>query len=436
MMNTIATDKALKKSVSRHVFFSFCVMGTLVLGIGGWASFTEISGAVVASGNIVVETNIKQVQHQEGGIVKAINVKNGDQVEAGALLIQLDDTVTRANFAIVTKQLDGLYAQEARLNAEQDNQINIDFGKKAPTKDAAVAIIQDSQVRLFNARKNSLKGQKQQLGEQIIQFEKQIEGFDAQQRAIMAEISFVTTELKDLDGLLSKQLVSASRVSLLNREKAKLAGELGGFMAQIARTHEAISERKIQILQLNDDFLANVLQQLQDVRANIAQLEEQKISAEDQLTRIDVRAPLLGIIHNLNIHTIGHVLAPTDIAMLIVPQNDQLVIEAKVLPINIDQISAQQNATIRLPSFDQRSTPELKANVQTISADLVRNDATGLNFFQVRLSIPKIELEKLNGKNLVPGMPVEAFMKTDDRTVLSYLVKPIMDQVQHAMRER
>lgn len=436
MMNNIDSDKALKKSVGRHVFFSFCVIGALVFGIGGWASFAEISGAVVASGNVVVETNIKQVQHQEGGIVKAIKVKDGDKVEAGDLLIQLDDTVTRANLAIVTKQLDSLYAQASRLNAEQDGLFDIEFKKKARQGGDAVAIIQDSQVRLFNARRNSLMGQKQQFGEQIVQFEMQIEGFEAQRGAKLAEIKFVKTELKDLRGLLSKQLVSASRVSLLNRDKAKLDGELGGFTAQIAQTNEAISERKIQILQLDDDFLANVLQQLQDVRAGIAQLEEQKISAEDQLTRIDVRAPLTGFIHNLNVHTIGHVLAPAEISMQIVPENDQLVIEAKVLPINIDQISAQQSAIIRLPSFDQRTTPELKANINTISADLLRDEVTGLSYFQVRLSLPKNEFEKLNGKKLVPGMPVEAFIKTDDRTVLSYLTKPIVDQIKHAMRER
>lgn len=439
-MDANNSDQALKKSIRRHVLGAFLIVFCLVFGLGGWAIFTEISGAVVASGNVVVETNVKQVQHQEGGIVKTIHVKNGTDVIAGDLLIQLDDTVTRANLAVITKQLDSLYAQEARLTAEQDGRDKITFDGFNQTQTelnaASLPVIQDSQIRLFNARRNSLNGQKQQLGEQIVQYEKQIEGFEAQRRAKLSEIGFVESELTDLDGLLSQQLVSASRVSVLNRDKAKLEGELGGFSAQIAQTKEAISERNIQVLQLDEDFLASVLQQLQDARSSIAQLEEQKIAAEDQLTRVEVRAPIAGKILNLSVHTIGHVLAPAEVTMLIVPQEDQLVIEAQVQPINIDQIASEQNATIRLPSFDQRTTPELAANVKTISADLLRDEATGLSYYLVRLVIPKDELAKLNGKQLVPGMPVEAFLKTDDRTVISYLTKPIVDQIKHAMRER
>lgn len=438
-MEKTEIDKALKSSVRTHIMIAFSVILFMLGGMVAWATMTEISGAVVASGTVVVEGNIKQVQHQEGGIVQNVHVKNGDIINAGDLLIDLDDTVSRANLAVVTKQLDSLYAQEARLTAEQDGLDIIKFSDEQFDDDgrtASVEVIKDSQQRLFEARRNSLNGQKQQLGEQIVQFEKQIEGYEAQRHAKVTETKFIAKELEDLDGLLTQKLISASRVSLLNREKAQLEGELGGFTAQIAQTKEAISERNIQILQLDEDFLASVLQQLQDARGQVAQLEEQRIAAQDQLTRIEIRAPRSGLVHNLNVHTIGQVIASGDVTMLIVPQDDQLIIEAQVQPINIDQISANQQATIRLPSFDQRTTPELRANVKTISADLLQDQITGLSFYQVRLTIPGDELSKLGDKTLVPGMPVEAFIKTQDRTVASYLTKPITDQIMHAMRER
>lgn len=301
---------------------------------------------------------------------------------------------------------------------------------------SSIELIHESQERLFDARRNSLNGQKQQLAEQVVQLERQIKGLEEQRRAKKAEIEFVSEEIQNLSGLLSKPLVSASRVSVLKRDKAKLEGEYGGFTSQIAQSKQIINERKIQILQLDNDFLSNVLQQLQELRVEIAQLEEQKIAAEDQLKRIEIRAPRSGFVHNLNVHTIGQVISAGEVTMLIVPQDDQLIIETQIQPVSIDQVVAHQQATIRLPSFDQRTTPELRANVKTVSADLLQDQSTGMTFYQVRLIIPQEELSKLGNKILVPGMPVEVFIKTEDRTVISYLTKPITDQIKHAMRER
>ncbi len=425
----------IKTSLRKHLFAGVLIVGVLVGGIGSWAIMTEISGAVVASGNVVVETNTRKVQHQEGGIVESIYVKNGDVIKAGDLLIRLDDTITSANLSVVNKQLINLYAQEARLIAEQSGADQVTF---APNNfsESAQSDIRESQVKLFNARKNSLNGKRQQLAEQIIQFESKITGLEAQKEAKLAESSIVEEELSNLDDLLNQQLVSASRVTVLNRDIVKLKGEIGGFTSEIAQTKEAISERNIQILQLDEEFLASVLQEIQDVRGQIGNLEEQKIAAEDQLRRVDIIAPLDGYVHNLSVTTIGGVLGPRDVAMSIVPKDDLLVVEAQVEPINIDQISPEQDARIRLPSFDQRTTPELSARVETISADLLRDEATGVQYYKVRLKIPEEELNKLEGKSLVPGMPVETFIQTDERTVMSYLLKPIRDQISHAMRER
>ncbi|MEP3197179.1 MAG: HlyD family type I secretion periplasmic adaptor subunit [Lentilitoribacter sp.] len=431
----MASTHQIKSSVRKHMLLSLLIIGVLLGGIGSWAFFTEISGAVVASGNVVVETNTRQVQHQEGGIVKSIFVKNGDVIEAGELLIRLDDTITNANLSVIVKQLIELYAQEARLIAEQQGIEQIVFADNGFDQDVQKDI-RDSQVGLFNARKNSLDGKRQQLREQIVQFQSKITGLEAQREAKVAETQIVEDELANLDDLLGQQLVSASRVTVLNRDIVQLRGEIGGFTSDIAQTKEAISERNIQILQLDEEFLASVLQEIQDVRSQIGKIEEQKIAAEDELRRIDIIAPLGGFVHNLSVTTIGGVLGPRDVAMSIVPKDDLLVVEAQIEPINIDQISPDQNARIRLPSFDQRTTPELNAKVETISADLLRDEATGVQYYKVRLKISETEIDKLDGKSLVPGMPVETFIQTDKRTVMSYLLKPIRDQISHAMRER
>lgn len=425
----------IKSSVRRHMLVSLLIIGVLLGGIGSWAFFTEISGAVVASGNVVVETNTRRVQHQEGGIVKSIFVKNGDVIEAGDLLIRLDDTITNANLSVIIKQLIELYAQEARLTAEQQGVEQIAFADNGFDEEEQKDI-RDSQFGLFNARKNSLDGKRQQLREQIVQFQSKITGLEAQREAKIKETQIVEDELANLDDLLGQQLVSASRVTVLNRDIVQLRGEIGGFTSDIAQTKEAISERNIQILQLDEEFLASVLQEIQEVRSQIGKLEEQKIAADDELRRIDIIAPLGGFVHNLSVTTIGGVLGPRDVAMSIVPKDDLLVVEAQIEPINIDQISPDQNARIRLPSFDQRTTPELNAKVETISADLLRDEATGVQYYKVRLKISEAEIDKLDGKSLVPGMPVETFIQTDKRTVMSYLLKPIRDQISHAMRER
>ncbi|GAB2209168.1 HlyD family type I secretion periplasmic adaptor subunit [Roseibium sp. ROS1] len=426
-------DDMLRHTVRNHMLFALLLTIVIIGGIGGWAAFTEISGAVVSSGTIVVESNIKQVQHREGGIVRDIRVKNGDVVEAGDLLIRLDDTVTRANLAVVTKQLTDLTAQELRLAAERDDLRTIEWPEQ---RIASLGDVERGQQLLLEARQNSKEGRKNQLEEQIRQFNKQTEGLEAQVAAKTSEIELIGEELGDLGGLLDKQLVSKSRVTALRREKARLDGEYGDLIAQIARTREAISERHIQILQIEETYRAEVLENLQEVRSRIAQLEEQKIAAEDELTRVDILAPRNGYVHQLAVHTIGGVIAPGETIMQIVPREDQLIVETQVRPVDIDQMSPGQHARVRFPSFDQRTTPELNAELLTISADLNQDERTGMSFYVARLVIDESELTKLGDQTLVPGMPVETFLQTGDRTVLSYLVKPIRDQIVHALRER
>lgn len=437
MFNHSDSDTELKGSVRFHLIAASALAVILVGGVGLWGGLMEITGAVVAPGTVVVETSTKQVKHQEGGIVRNIMVTDGDSVEMGETLMSLDDTVTRANLAVVTKQLDNLYSQEARLTAERDGADEILFASRAENNDHSQVLktIQEGQRRMMVANNRNLAGRQDQMRAQIRQYNRQIDGLTQQREAKETEIELIDGELEDLNKLLKKRLVTESRVTGLKREKTKLQGEYGDFIAQIARTEESIAERNIQILQIEEEVMSKTLERLQDVRAELSQLEEKKIAAQDQLMRMDIRSPQSGTVHGLTIHTIGGVIASGELLMQIVPRDDVLIVEAQVQPIDVDQLYPNQIATIRLPNFDQRTTPELKAELRTISPDLLEDPKTGLSFYMAKLVISESEIEKLGENRLVPGMPVEAFVKTEERTVISYLMKPMMDQIAHAMRE-
>lgn len=431
-------DIRIMHGIRRHLIAAAGLSVMLVAGFGGWAALAEIAGAVVAGGTVVVDSKAKKVQHQEGGIVRAIHVRDSDMVEVGDLLVLLDDTVTRANLKVVNNRLEELYAEQARLEAERDDLAEADFfaGTGNAAERPELSPIQASQAGLMAARRNSLDGRKNQLQDQIDQFCRKIEGYDAQKVAKLEEIALVEEELRDVQTLADKQLVTQNRPRALKRERARLLGEHGTLVSAIAETREAIGERRIQVLQIEEDARARILEKLHEVRSGLAQLKEQKVTAEYQLMRGEIRAPQSGKVHQLAVHTVGGVVSAAETILSIVPHQDVLVVEAEVAPVDIDQLSPGQRARIRLPSFDQRTTPELVAELLTVSPDLTVDPLTGLKYYVARLAIDDAELAKLNGKSLVPGMPVEVFVKTADRTVLSYLMKPLADQVAHAMTER
>ena len=432
------SEHKLLGSMRYHVLIALAVAALLLGGLGLWAASSMISGAVVASGTVVVESNVKQVQHQTGGIIQAIKVKDGDLVNAGDLLVSLDDTLMRANQAMVIKQLNEYYAQQSRLLAEQMGQQAITFVRldvKDPVT-AFVKLVEDNQQALFVARKNSLQGQQDQFQQQILQLQQKIVGLSAGRDTKQEEMALVDSELADLLILFEQQMTTQHRIRELRRDRMQLQGADNNLMAEIAQTQKAISELEMKILQLNEDRRVEILQQLKDTRQSIVQLQKERVAMQDQLARLQILAPRSGYVHQLAFHTIGGVIAPGETVMLLVPQQDLLLVEAQIRPVDIDQLVAGQKARIRLPSFDQRSTPELRAQLQTISADLLQDPASGAMYYKARLIIPTEELEKLQGKDLVPGMPVEVFATTEARTVLSYLIKPIRDQIAHALRER
>lgn len=437
-MEDLSSDQKLFTSIRSHVFVAGIIVCILVGGLGIWTGFARVSGAVVAAGTVVVESDVKQIQHQEGGVVKEILVENGDLVHAGDLLFVLDDTLIQAELKAVIAQLDEFYAQNARLLAEQSNADEIDFSLSGSTNSFMTPVhnIRANQRDLFQARKKSLRGQKEQLKEQVSQLQQKIAGIQAESNAKQDEMVFVKRELEDMKFLFEQNFVAKTQVTVLERDNIQLQGAYSALLAEIAQDKEVISERHMQILQLEEDIRIEVLQQLQDTRMNLSELEKQKAIIEDQLKRLFIRAPHVGYIHNLAIHTVGGVISPSETVTSLVPQKDLLLVEAQVRPIDIEQLSPNQAARLRFPSFNQKETPELIAQLKTISADLVQDQVSGNTYYEVMFTIPSSELKKLQGKQLIPGMPVEVFAKTEDRTVLSYLLKPISDQMAYALRER
>jgi len=411
----------------------------LTLGLGGWASTTEIAGAIVAPGSLVVETNVKKVQHPTGGVVGEVRVKDGDRVKAGDILVRLDDTQTRAGLAIVTKALDELAAQQARNEAERDGAVAVNFPADllARIADPEVARVVEGERRFFENRRSARQGQGAQLRERISQLKEQILGLEDQVSAKAREIKLIGEELIGVRELWKKNLVQITRVTSLERDAARLEGERGALASNIAQTRGRITETELQILQIDQDLRAEVSKSLSEIRGRNSEYVEKKIAAEDQLRRIDIRAPQDGLVHQLTAHTVGGVIMPQgEPIMLIVPAADALTAEVRIAPQDIDQVRVGQPATMHFSAFNQRTTPEVTGEVSRISADVSQDQKTGASFYTIRLSVSDSQMERLNGLKLLPGMPVESFIQTGERTALSYLTKPLMDQVNKAWREK
>ena len=427
-----------RRSMRRHLVAAIVVVSVLVVGVGGWAATAVISGAVVASGSVVVDSNVKKVQHPTGGIVGELRVRDGDRVHAGDVVVRLDETVTRANLAIVTKGLGEMMARKARLESERDGLDTITFPAQllAEADDPDRAAAMDSERKLFNLRKTARSGQKAQLRERVAQLGEEITGLAAQQNSKAKEIALIERELAGVRELWKQNLVQLTRLTALEREAARLDGERGQLVAASAQAKGKIAETALQILQIDQDIASDVAKELREVDGKIGELVERKVAAEDQLKRIDIRAPQDGTVFQLAVHTVGGVITAGDPIMLIVPEADNLSVEVKVNPQDIDQLQLNQKAILRFSAFNIRTTPEIEGVVTRISADTSTDQRTGQSYYTVRIAMPADQIERLGEVKLLPGMPVEAFMQTRDRTMLSYLIKPLHDQFLRAFREK
>jgi HlyD family secretion protein len=427
----------MDRSLRLHLLAGLSVLVLLAGGVGGWATTTELAGAVVASGSVVVDSSSKKVQHPTGGVVGEIRVRDGDRVHAGELVVRLDDTITRANLAVITKALDELAARQGRLEAERDGVSTISVRQELleRSSDRDISMLIAGEQTLFKLRHEAREGLRAQLKERIGQLHEQIAGLQEQTVAKGDEIKLIQNELVGVRELWRKNLVPINRVTQLEREATRLKGERGQLVASIAQAKGRISETELQIIQIDQDLRSEVAKELGEIQAKSAELIEKRVAAEDHLKRIDIRAPQAGTVHQMSVHTVGGVIAGGDPLMLIVPENDELAIEVKVAPQDIDQLTIGQEAVLRLSAFNRRTTPEIKGTVSRVAADLIQDQNTGTAFYTARIAVDPNEIERLEGLRLVPGMPIEAFIQTGQRTALSYLVKPLSDQITRAFRE-
>lgn len=428
------------QSIQRYMVVGLIMFGVVTFGIGGWAATLQLSGAVIGQGVVVVDSSVKKVQHATGGIVGELRVREGDRVNAGDILIRLDETQTLANATIVTKSLDELLARQARLEAERDGADQIVFPKalldrtKDSRSDAGRAIT--AETKLFDLRRQARSGQKAQLKERSVQLQEEIKGYSGQVDAKQKEVDLIHQELEGVRSLWQKNLVPIQRLTSLERDAARLEGERSQLGGMIAQSKGKIAEIELQIIQVDQDLRSEVGKDLIETRSKLSELAERKIAAVDQLNRIDIRAPQSGRVHELSVHTVGGVIAPGEQIMLIVPDTDTLAVDVKIAPRDIDQLYVGQTATMRFAAFDMKTTPEIEGQVSILSPDITQDQRTGASYYTARVSLKSQELEKLGGSKLVPGMPVDVFIKTHGRTALSYLMKPLQDQAERAFKER
>jgi HlyD family secretion protein len=351
------TGERVRPAIRRLNLVGLAMVVAFVGGFGSWAATSELAGAVIASGSVIVESSVKKVQHPSGGVVKDILVKEGSVVEEGQVLVRLDDTLTRATLGVVRSQLDENNVRQARLLAEREGVDVMTFPAElaARREEITVTLSFNGEKKLFESRKAARNGQRAQLRERISQSNEEIRGLAAQERAKERESKLIVEELVGVTDLYKKNLVSISRFMQLQRDQTRIEGERGQFIAEIARARAKISETELQIIQLDQDFRSEVLKDLREAQGKIAELIERMVAAEDQLKRIDIRSPRSGIVNSLTVHTVGGVIGNGETIMQIVPQGDDLIVEAKVAPQDIDQIGHGAKVLVRIAAGNQRA---------------------------------------------------------------------------------
>jgi HlyD family secretion protein len=438
----IVMQKPQKPSMHEKVLRQSSVAGLAMIAlftgtIGLWAATSTLSGAVMAGGQFVVDSSVKKIQHSTGGIVGELKVKDGDRVKSGDLLIRLDETLTRANLQVVAKQLDEYIGRQARLEAERDGTDEVKTPQEFADRldDPAIQKIMSSERTLFDARRAARDAQKDQLKKRITQAQDEITGLKAQQEAKAREAALIKDELIGVRDLYQKNLVQLPRLNALERDAASIEGQRGQLIAAVAQAESRIAETSFQIIQIDEQMRADAMQELREVQSKIAEYTERRVAAEDQLKRIEIRAPSDGYVHQLNVHTIGGVISPAEPVMLIVPTNDKLELEAKVLPNDIDQVKLGQKATVKVHATNARMMPDLHGKVSRISADVSRDQQSGMTFYTIRVELPQEEIKRLEGLQLIAGMQAEVFIEVNERTPFEYFFKPMKDQIARAFRE-
>lgn len=425
-------------SMARPLWMGWITAAVLVVGFGGWSVLTSIAGAVVTSGQIEVDQQRQVVQHPDGGVVATIAVKDGQVVAAGDLLVQLDGGAVRSELAIVEGQLFELLAQRARLEAERDDRTTLEFRGELADLAASridVAALLAGQQNLFATRAESAAKQTEQLIRRMAQIDAQITGIDAQLDAQGTQQDLIAEELADQQSLLDKGLAQAGRVLALQREQAGLEGQLGELTALRAQNEGKKTEVELEILRLASTRREEANGQLRELGGQILELAERRRTLTERVDRLDIRAPVSGIVLGLQVTTPRSVIRPADPLLYLIPQDRPLVIVTQVSPINVDEVRVGQDVKLLFPTFSSRTTPEIQGQIAVISADALVDQRTQVPFYRAEIILKPGEREKLGDVVLLPGMPVEAFIQTDLRSPMAYLIKPFTDYFTRAFRE-
>jgi len=429
-------EPTLKTGLTRTAIIGILAFVVLFSGGAYWAWATQIAGAVIAPGQVEVIGKPKSIQHLDGGIVEEILVGDGQFVNHGEVLVRLDDTMLKANLEIYKTRLSEALATRDRLIAEQRDAPRIGFDEPDPVLvDVDKVLHRQGQQEIFTARRELERGRKEQLTEKIRQFENQSRGVDGLIEAKNRQLALIDQEITAMTTLSEKGLARASQLMGLQRSQADLLGQIAEHTSELARIQNSIRDTELEMLQGERQIKEQVVTELREVTTSIQELRQQIATTRKQLDRVHVRAPNSGRIHEMQVTTIGGVVRPGGTLLQIVPLDEGVGFRSRINPTAVDQVYNGQTATLRFSAFNQRTTPELTATVTDVSPTSVLDEVTGQEFFWVTLTVSDAELARLGDLELVPGMPVEAFIKTTDRTVLSYLVKPLTDQINQAFRE-
>ena len=438
-LQTVKLNKTpeIPVQIKSWVIFGLLILVTAFGGFLTWSALFPLASAVVASGVIKVDSSRKQIQHLDGGIVKNIFVKDGDHVNKGDALFTLDQTRAGSSLEILRSSYYASLAQQSRLLAEQEGLTEIKFPDELVKlkKDGKIAEILRSQTQLFNARQTSLQGQLDILDQQIKHLHKDITGLKAQKQSKEKQIQISTEELKNLKDLLEKNLIGNSRVLVLERDLARLEGELGEHVSDIAAVETGIDEKKLQKFQLRKTFREEVISELRQIQDELFDVTERVSAAKHVMEQTEIRSPVDGIVVGIGVHTIGGVVQRGETLLEIVPEKDRLIIEAKVDPQDIDRVKQGLPTGINLTSFNHRNTPELNGTVAYVSADIFEEQKTGMPFFIARIEVAQEELDRLKDKKLQPGMLADIFIRTGERTFVDYFFEPLLYSFKKAWLE-
>ncbi len=433
-----ATLSPPRRSLRRLDRLAVVLVGALAAGVVGWGAFTEIEGAVVGVGNLVVDGRSKTIQHPAGGRVAEIRVRDGDTVAEGDVLLRLDDTATRAQLGVVDARLEEFRAREARLVAELTGEATLRFPESLAARagEAGAAAAMRAETALFEAGRAARSGSRIQLQERIAQTRRQIEGLEAQRTAKQAEIALTEQESGAVEPLFDQRLVALSRTMALRRGVVAANGDLGRIDAAIAEARSLVAETELRILQIDKDLATETARELTTVRGQIAELAERRVAAENDLRITEIRAPRSGRVNEMKVHTIGGVVRAGDPILSIVPLDEALVAEARVAPADIDRVRLGSSATIRLRAGNQRTLPSFAGTVARIADETSTDPRTGVAFYPVRVEFAAEATRRVADLKLVSGMPLDAFVGTGARSPLAYLFAPLIEQIEFAWRER